>query len=499
MAPRPSNSSARPDRLEDWNKEEVCRWASDEVKLPADIVEKLDDHEVDGLVLATLSEEDMRVMGIQQLGFRRRLNVGITRVLGDHEPPPFRIQRSELAEIVVSGQRSSEEKRPQPSPLECEQELIARKRSSIKPLRPSIDGMGGLMISSTSRPSPGLVSGIVGRFQQHTKSQRKVQSGEEKVPTNGSARNSFDVADADDIEEFPMLHSDSEEERMIVEKTRQAGTAVTFSDPLAQLTHEYQEGRRKRSSSKSDDSAKRASEDAVQKTKSDEQMWYAMMDPFELENSPNFSPAAAAAAAADEQSDDDSAKKSLNSVDEMMLMDLVNPFELEEDPEPVFQARDRRGGGDEDSDDGPPVSRKQTDMSDFTASMRMGPVASEYWQDITAPRAKYRAARLRLSMSSQRGKIQQEDEEHEEEKRQEELEGSGSSSSDVSESGPAVLTIASEMGDTTSLKLSEEVLKKHESEMRDRRTAGNRLKSKRRVSFNQDAADQEEDEKSGDD
>eukprot|EP00747_Dinoflagellata_sp_TGD_P167661 gnl/TRDRNA2_/TRDRNA2_192430_c0_seq1.p1 gnl/TRDRNA2_/TRDRNA2_192430_c0~~gnl/TRDRNA2_/TRDRNA2_192430_c0_seq1.p1 ORF type:complete len:451 (+),score=54.99 gnl/TRDRNA2_/TRDRNA2_192430_c0_seq1:80-1432(+) len=69
---RPVALQKRPLRLADWTVEHVASWMSS-TPLPAEAAAKLREHDVNGPVLASLSEHDLLLMGFEKFGWRRQL------------------------------------------------------------------------------------------------------------------------------------------------------------------------------------------------------------------------------------------------------------------------------------------------------------------------------------------------------------------------------------------------------------------------------------------
>mmetsp|Transcript_93853 Transcript_93853/g.148261 ORF Transcript_93853/g.148261 Transcript_93853/m.148261 type:complete len:525 (+) Transcript_93853:60-1634(+) len=81
--PIPHSPKSLPARLAEWTCEDVCTWASS-VSMASEVVEILRANAISGNILCTLTEDDLRSMGMHKLGWRRLL---ICR-RDDLAPPP---------------------------------------------------------------------------------------------------------------------------------------------------------------------------------------------------------------------------------------------------------------------------------------------------------------------------------------------------------------------------------------------------------------------------
>ena len=71
-------------RIREWDPEEVCRWLVLELKFSPDVIKQFQEQGIDGDVLQSLSENDMRDdLGVSRLADRRRLGEAIRQLAGN--------------------------------------------------------------------------------------------------------------------------------------------------------------------------------------------------------------------------------------------------------------------------------------------------------------------------------------------------------------------------------------------------------------------------------
>lgn len=97
---REGRSLSRPPQREDpspqravrplsaWSVEDVAQWAQEVAGFPSEIAELLRAQAVNGLVLGSLTEQDLEVLGISKFGWRRQLTL-LARTQDVKEPPPI--------------------------------------------------------------------------------------------------------------------------------------------------------------------------------------------------------------------------------------------------------------------------------------------------------------------------------------------------------------------------------------------------------------------------
>ena len=70
-------------RIREWEPEEVCRWLFLELNFGPDVIKRFKEQGIDGDVLQSLSENDMRDdLGVSRLADRRRLGEAIRQLAG---------------------------------------------------------------------------------------------------------------------------------------------------------------------------------------------------------------------------------------------------------------------------------------------------------------------------------------------------------------------------------------------------------------------------------
>eukprot|EP00439_Symbiodinium_sp_Y106_P066477 s108_g10.t2 len=88
----PQREDASPQRaarpLSAWSVEDVVQWAQEVAGFPSEIAELLRAQAVNGLVLSSLTEQDLEVLGISKFGWRRQLTL-LARTQEVKEPPPI--------------------------------------------------------------------------------------------------------------------------------------------------------------------------------------------------------------------------------------------------------------------------------------------------------------------------------------------------------------------------------------------------------------------------
>lgn len=440
-APQPKLDAPPPhDRpgLAEWTTADVCDWALGSLKLPEDTVQRLRENEVDGLVLTTLTELDMQTMGIHQLGYRRRLFLGLQGLAsnGDDKVEASDAGVLEAADCMIAGTSESapmgtspsDRRTRSPPPLprqvraqddgaatslelgastsECANDFLRCPQvegtdsrgpgegavSSYR-LPTQLEGSWCLsnldVVQQTSRPAIGTVSKLVGKIQQGQNSQDETRDGRPQALA------------------------------MRPEETPEA-------DVELQACVERQE------ESSEDGSARAESMNGdVQLVEADEAMWYEMFDPFELAG-PSMSEKATRSRSGDgwirRTAGTPNRSRSQSPAERMMseamsqsdLMDCLyfDPMDLTADiPASVTKRRVRMASDEEDGDGNMMGHKSSSGASTMgarpsTKSSYAGSTAvSEFWQDVSAARAKYCTPKLRLSLSSARERIKKEDEE----------------------------------------------------------------------------------------
>lgn len=76
--------------LRSWSVEDVYRWTLQVALCPLDVAERLRHQAVNGLVLASLTEQDLENMGVSKFGWRRQL-VLLARCLREKAPQPGQV------------------------------------------------------------------------------------------------------------------------------------------------------------------------------------------------------------------------------------------------------------------------------------------------------------------------------------------------------------------------------------------------------------------------
>lgn len=85
LSPRALRSLPNQKPLSSWSVEDVYRWTLQVASCPLDVAERLRHQAVNGLVLASLTEQDLENMGVSKFGWRRQL-VLLARCLQDKAP-----------------------------------------------------------------------------------------------------------------------------------------------------------------------------------------------------------------------------------------------------------------------------------------------------------------------------------------------------------------------------------------------------------------------------
>lgn len=302
-------------RLEDWEVTGVCEWASDQLQLPQDVVDLLRENEVNGRVLATLTEMDMESMGFDHPGFRRRLFLGVA---------DFRCNAI-LPIILCEGSESSE------SGVMTEKTILpVPSMASVQPV--------------SSRPPKGTVLKLLGRIEEKCQSHPQQAQGQAQ-PEQASSSESI-------VQTEHGANGETQDQ-----------CAVDEGSP---------------SNVAAEKSARFAEDAPISKA-----------DSFE-DSPPN---------------------------EDSVFFDLLNPFDLEDDM--IVPAVTVTSPGAEDNRK---VAFLDNPIRHSSGSSSLPPVLtqeSELWQDVTAPSAKSRSSRLRLSESTVRDKIIEEDLEYEAEQARE--------------------------------------------------------------------------------
>jgi len=87
LSPRAMQGLPGQKPLSTWSVEDVYRWTLQVASCPLDVAERLRHQAVNGLVLASLTEEDLENMGVTKFGWRRQL-VLLARCLREKAPTP---------------------------------------------------------------------------------------------------------------------------------------------------------------------------------------------------------------------------------------------------------------------------------------------------------------------------------------------------------------------------------------------------------------------------
>jgi len=427
--PRMSVASGSVDRpLALWDTSEVCKWAEEQLQLPPEVVDILREEEVNGLVASTLTETDMSRIGISKFGWRRRLFLGIAdmirsaicpqiHLLPGDGPMDQRLLVSPPSIAVAESSRAAASARTVDSdlhPLSLQRTShVVQPASAGETVLPQAEDsrLGGSILSShgsgrphegQSSPSVGLgtagggdtamAEDVVGDGQRSEVA--AMPSAEEKP-----GREEKEGKDGKEEEKTKEEKEEEEEREVKEEKEDEEGAAQpapehknTHDSDLEAMLYGFCDPFELSAMGKQTSKERPAETKLAENTAAADALLYDLCDPFALaEEAQNTKAKRRRNLTADSEASEAARKAEADSA-EAAFWDCYNPFEAEAEAQ---NARDRRNRG-------ASSGSRRAELA-MTATNSAQSAVSEYWQDITALKAKQRKnSQIELALCSRR-------------------------------------------------------------------------------------------------